>query len=333
LVATGAGSLLAFAEGRANLRDHAENKIVLKRSDDRGKTWGPLHIIAEDGANALNNPTAVVLRKTNRVILMYQRYAKGFGEHNAEPGIDGPHVCRTFTIHSDNNGIKWSRPVEITAQVKRPIEVTSTAAGPGIGIQLTHGKYAGRLLMPFNQGPYGHWKVYAVISDDSGESWRYGETASEGSAGFANEVQFAERSNGDILLNARNERGAKYRKTAISHDGGETWSVTELEPALIEPGCQASLLRYAEHKDYRRDIFLFSNPASQTERKNGTIRLSVDEGKSWPVAKLLYPGSFAYCCLAPLPQGFVGCLFERDGMKKISFAQFSVDWIESKTTK
>ena len=136
---------------------------IIQRSDDGGKTWGPIHIIAEDGANALNNPTAVVLRKTNRVILMYQRYAKGFDEHNAEPGFDGPHVCRTFTIHSDNNGLNWSQPIEITSQVKRPIEVTSTASGPGRGIQLTRGKHVGRILLPFNQGPYGHWKVYAGL--------------------------------------------------------------------------------------------------------------------------------------------------------------------------
>jgi sialidase-1 len=333
LITTARGSLLAFAEGRANLHDHAENKIVLKRSDDDGKTWGPIHIIAEDGANALNNPTAVVLRKKNRVILMYQRYAKGFDERNAEPGLDGPHVCRTFTIHSDNNGLKWSQPVEITAQVKRPTEITSTATGPGRGIELTRGKHAGRILMPFNQGPYGHWKVYAAFSDDGGESWHYGETASEESAGFANEVQFVEWGNGDVMLNARNERGEKYRKTAVSNDAGETWSATHLDPTLIDPGCQASLLRYAELKANRGDIFLFSNPASQTERKNGTIRLSFDQGKSWPIAKVLYSGSFSYSCLTPLPSGFVGCLFERDGMKKISFARFSVDWVEGNASK
>ncbi len=78
LVATQRGSLLAFAEGRASLREHAENDIVMKRSIDGGKTWGALQVIDEDGTNALNNPTAVVVRETGRVILMYQRYAKGF---------------------------------------------------------------------------------------------------------------------------------------------------------------------------------------------------------------------------------------------------------------
>src|SRR5688572_4393451 len=72
LITTKRGSLLAFAEGRASLRDHAENDIVMKRSTDGGETWGPLRVVDEENTNALNNPTAVVVRETGRVLLMYQ---------------------------------------------------------------------------------------------------------------------------------------------------------------------------------------------------------------------------------------------------------------------
>src|SRR5882762_4208643 len=151
LITTKRGSLLAFAEARTSLRDHAENKIVMKQSTDGGNTWGALQVIHDDGSNALNNPTAVVVRETGRVILIYQHYPQGFDEHKAEPGRDGLRICRTFITHSDDDGVNWSRPIDITAQVKRPTEVTSTAIGPGIGIQLARGKHAGRILMPFNQ--------------------------------------------------------------------------------------------------------------------------------------------------------------------------------------
>jgi sialidase-1 len=326
LITTQRGSLLAFAEGRASLRDHAENDIVLKRSADGGKTWGRLQVVDEESTNALNNPTAVVVRETGRVLLMYQRYAKGFDERKAEPGHDGPHICRTLVTHSDDDGVTWSEPMDVTRQVKRPTEVTSTATGPGIGIQLARGKHAGRILMPFNQGPYGQWKVYAVFSDDKGNSWRYGDTAPEGTKGNANEVQFVELHDGSVMLNARNQGGEKLRKIAVSHDGGETWSPTQTEATLIEPACQASLLCHAMAND--STVFVFSNPASQTARTNGTIRVSRDEGKTWPVSRVLYPGSFAYSCLASLPDGSIGCLFERDGTKRISFARFTVDWVK-----
>ena len=328
LLTTKRGSLLAFAEGRANLGDHAENDIVLKRSTDGGKTWGALQLIHEDGTNSLGNPTAVVVRETGRVLLMYQRYAKGFDEHKAEPGLDGPRICRTLLQSSDDDGASWSRPVEITAQVKRPTEVTSTAAGPGIGIQLARGEHAGRILMPFNQGPYGQWKVYAVLSDNGGQSWRYGETAEEGAKGHANEVQFVELNDGSVMLNARNQGGGlKQRKNSISRDGGATWSATQHDVALIEPTCQASILRHPNDGDAARDVLLFSNPGTTAGRSNGVVRLSRDDGQTWPASRVLYPGGFAYSCLASLADGSIGCLFERDDYKTITFARFTVDWL------
>jgi sialidase-1 len=328
LIATQRGALLAFAEGRASLRDHSENDIVMKRSTDLGKTWGALQVIHEDGSNALNNPTAVVIRESGRVLLMYQRYAKEYDEHKAEPGLDEPRVCRTFVSHSDDDGLTWSKPREVTAQVKRPTSVTSTATGPGIGIQLARGKHRGRILMPFNQGPYGKWQVYAAFSDDRGETWRYGDTAREGAPGYANEVQFVELTDGSIMLNARNQGGDKCRKIAISRDGGATWSETWTGQTLIEPVCQASVLRHSANAPSEPDVFLFSNPASRNARTNGVVRLSRDEGKTWPVARTLYPGSFAYSCLASLPDGSVACLFERDGTKKVTVARFTIEWIE-----
>lgn len=327
LLATAKGTLLAFCEARANLSDHAHNKIVLKRSTDQGRTWGALQLVADDGDNALGNPTAVLVRETGRVLLMYQRYALGFDEHRAEPGLDGPHICRTFLITSDDDGVTWAAPVEITASVKRPTEVTSTAAGPGIGIQLLRGPHAGRILMPFNQGPYGKWKVYAVISDDRGATWHFGATAEETTPGYANEVQFAELADGSVLLNARNQGGARVRKTARSRDGGETWTPLAEDPALPDPACQASLLRISHPTDPARSVLLFSNPASTKARDAGTLRASLDDGATWPHAHGIYPGSFAYSCLAPVSLAEIGCLFERDGNKMISFIRLPLDWL------
>ena len=133
------------------------------------------------------------------------------------------------------------------------------------------------------------------------------------------------------MLNARNQGGGeKLRKISISRDGGLTWSRTEHDTTLIEPVCQASILRHPSAADPSKDLFLFSNPASQTGRTNGTVRLSRDQGKTWPISRVLYSGGFAYSCLVSIPGDAVGCLFERDGTKKISFARFSTEWIEGK---
>jgi sialidase-1 len=128
------------------------------------------------------------------------------------------------------------------------------------------------------------------------------------------------------MLNARNQGGDKLRKVAISRDGGETWSLTQTDATLIEPVCQAGLLRHPNTGNPTNDVFLFSNPASQTARTNGTVRLSRDEGRTWPISRVLYPGRFGYSCLTSLTNGAIGCLFERDG--RISFASFTLGWVE-----
>lgn len=329
LVVTGQGTLLAFAEGRQSLRDNAQNDIVLRRSTDRGRSWLPIQLVAEDGENNLNNPSAVVVRETGRVLLMYQRYPHGFHEKEVVPGYDDPRVCRSFLVHSDDDGATWSKPVELTRSVKRPGGATSIASGPGVGIQLARGAHRGRLLIPFNEGPYGSWKVYAAYSDDRGATWRYGEVASDTSPGVGNEVQMVELSDGSVMLNARSFNGTRKRKTALSRDGGQSWSGLAEDPVLIEPECQGSILRYTWAEERGRSRLLFLNPATTKGRTNGTLRLSYDEGRTWPVEKTLHAGSFAYSCLAVLPDLSIGCLFELDAYKKIAFARVTLEWLTS----
>lgn len=313
LVCGQSGVLLAFAEGRASLLDHAENDIVLKRSADNGKTWSKLIVVDQDGTNALNNPQALV-RNDGRIILMYQRYADGYGEKHALPGLDGNRICRTFVTHSDDEGLNWFEPKDITADVKRP-EATSVASGPGIGFEIRNGMHAGRLIMPFNQGPYGKWFVYSVYSDDGGETWQKGEIAplKRKSKGWANEVQMVELKEGRLMLNARSETGMRKRKIAFSDDGGQTWSDVFDDKTLLEPECQGSLISYND------SIVLFANPRHRTRRLRGTVYASTDEGATWPHRKTVYKGGFAYSSMAVLPNGEIGLLFEKDGYQTISF--------------
>jgi sialidase-1 len=116
---------------------------------------------------------------------------------------------------------------------------------------------------------------------------------------------------------------------SISEDGGLTWSRLRYDATLVEPVCQASFLRYTKRPEFARNRLLFANPAD-TKRIKMTVRLSYDEGKTWPVAKELHAGPSAYSALAILPIGDVICLYERGkkhAYETITLARFSLGWL------
>lgn len=336
LVVTKKGVLLAFAEGRQAATDQAQNKILLKRSTDGGQTWSKLRIIAGDGEQSMNNPCAVVEQKTGKVLLMYQVYPAGVKERgkDLQTGYEGDRIVRNFLIFSNDEGVTWSPAIDVTRQTKRPEKVTTMAVGPGVGIQLRHGKHAGRILFPFNEGPYGVWNIYTVYSDDRGKSWKMGEVApgsliddgKGGKVSIANEVQCVELKDGSVRFNARRWGGNPVRKTCISRDGGETWSPIVDAPELRDPGCMASILRYTDPTGGEKSRILYSSPQSD-KRENGVVFLSYDEGATWPVQRVLCNEQFAYSCLTVLPDRSLGCLYEAEGMNKIVFAHFTLDWL------
>jgi sialidase-1 len=333
------GTTLAFAEGRQRPTDQAENDIIMKRSTDGGRTWSNLRVLHDDGRNSLNNPTVVQERKSGRIFLWYQRIPAHLKEHSAgiATGLDGTNIYRNLVLTSDDDGLTWSPPLDVTRTTKRPVRATTLASGPGIGIQLTRGPHKGRLLIPFNEGPYGRWHNYAVFSDDAGNSWSYGDEVpgafvpdgKGGERSQINEVQFAELADGSVLLDSRQFAGAKVRRGAISRDGGRTWSRVHEFPELTDPSCMASTIRYSFADGTTPGQLLHSGPDS-TKRERGTIYLSTDDGKTWPVRRVLYPGSFAYSVLTRFDDGTVGCLFEADNYGRIVFARFPLEWLSVK---
>jgi sialidase-1 len=143
---------------------------------------------------------------------------------------------------------------------------------------------------------------------------------------------------GSVRLNSRRADPVALRKTAVSQDGGETWSKVENVPQLPDPACMASVLRYSfaepesssKDHDHSRSRILYSGPAGP-KRTAGTLRISYDEGRTWPLAKLLMDGNFAYSCLARLGDGSIGVLYEtgdRGPYEKLKFARVPLDWIE-----
>lgn len=318
LLVSAKGTLLAFCEGRKSGRgDAGDIDLVLRRSLDGGKTWQPLQVVWNDGANTCGNPCPVVDRSTGTIwLLLTHNLGKDTEAQIIDQKSEGTRTV--WVTKSTDDGVTWAKPVEITAQVK-PKDWTWYATGPGVGIQTK----AGRLVIPCDNKVAGTKarQSHVIYSDDRGATWKLGGVVGPN----CNESQIVELTDGSLLLNMRSYLANNRRLIAHSKDGGLTFTKPVEDAALIEPVCQASIVRSAGEKSR----LVFSNPAS-TKREKMTVRVSHDEGKTWPVAQLLHAGPAAYSCLAVLPDGTIACLYERgdkNAYETITLARFTMDWL------
>lgn len=333
LLTTPKGALLAFCEGRKKGRgDSGDIDLVLKRSTDGGRTWGETQVVWDDGPNTCGNPCPVVAADGRFVMLMTHNFGD---DSEAEIKSRTGRGTRTVWVsESGDDGLTWSAPREITADVKRP-EWTWYATGPGVGIRLERGPHAGRLVVPCDYGyadPNGTRKdvqseygSHVIYSDDAGKTWRLGGTV----APKMNECQVAELAEpaGGLLLDMRSYRGKSCRAESTSTDGGLTWTAPRDAPALVEPVCQASLIRLSWPSGDKPGMLAFSNPADPKKRVRLTVRTSRDDGRTWSDGFVLHAGPAAYSCLARLPDGSLGCVYEKgdkDAYETITFSRVPV---------
>jgi sialidase-1 len=207
--------------------------------------------------------------------------------------------------------------------------------GPVNGIQLLRGDHRGRLMIHVNHSALLQGRIvsrsHVIYSDDHGATWQVGGCEDE----KTNESTLVELADGSLLQNMRSYHGRNHRAIARSRDGGQSRSPASLDPTLIEPVCQASIWRGTWPGAGSRSRILFSNPAS-TRRENLTVRLSYDEGATWPVGRTIHPGPAANSCLAVLQDGSVACLYEcgeNRPYEKILVARFSLGWLEENRKK
>jgi sialidase-1 len=341
-VVTTKGTLLVFAEGRQRPvgpgNDAGEINVLVKRSHDNGKTFSEQAIVWADGENTCGNPCPVV-DETTGVVWVVMTHNLGH-DHEAQIISGEAEGTRTIWVtYSEDDGVTWAKAREITRDVKKP-NWTWYATGPGNGIQLKRGAHKGRLVIPcdyvLEKGGREGGNSHVIYSDDHGKTWKLGGEPPE--MGF-NESQVVELSDGRIMLNMRNYqprgfgKAPRQRGVAISSDGGETFEKVYRDEALIEPICQASIIRYSWPDDGGQSRILFSNPASETAREKMTVRMSMDEGKTWPVDRLVHPDFSAYSQLVALPDGRVGLLYESaeegERYQRIDFARFNLDWLKA----
>lgn len=313
LVATKQQTLIAVCEARINRMEDPPNKInlVMRRSPDNGRTWTPLRHIAQFGAEeAAADPCMLVDRDTGRIWIAYD-YAV------PRPGLLHDRDMRFHLIYSDDDGETWSGPRDLTPALRKPGWLTIQSA-PGIGIQTR----AGTLVFPAYTHQDAPGRCHLIYSRDHGETWEI----SSGAGRNSSESQIVELADGSVLINMRQAREKGCRSVAVTGDLGKTWSDPVDDKNLIDPGCQACVLRLTfPDAAGGRSRILFSNAAHPASRLNLTLRLSYDEGRTWPIAKLLHAERSMYSSLASLPDRAIGLLYERN--LNIAFARITLDWL------
>ncbi|MFG2125918.1 exo-alpha-sialidase [Streptomyces sp. NPDC048710] len=337
IVRTTDGTLLAFAEGRVlNCGDAADIDLVVKRSTDGGRTWGPLQVVNEGAGDTHGNPAPIVDRDTGRIWLA-ETYNTGRKDSAScsVPCDRSPHLQ-----YSDDDGVTWSEPRDLSPEILPADWNSWYATGPVHGIQLTHGRYAGRLVFGVNTETWDGSRVSAnhaalVVSDDHGGHWRIGATdtwpiAADGTfRQKPSELTLTERTDGSVLVSGREQDGTDlgHRTQAVSRDGGGSFAAPFRDlPDLYTPQVQGSMLRVG-------DRILLACPADPDRRRTMMIRSSYDGGRTWDSVDrgtVVTTDWSGYSDLVRVDHDTVGLMYEGgavDARDEIRFARFTEDWL------
>lgn len=319
LVTTNKGTLLGVYDVRYNssvdLQEYVD--VGLSRSTDGGKSWEKMRLPLSFGEygglpkaqNGVGDPSILVDTQTNTVWVV-AAWTHGMGNQRAwwssHPGMDINHTAQLVLAKSTDDGKTWSKPINITEQVKDP-SWYFLLQGPGRGITMSDGtlvfptQFIDSTRVP-NAG--------IMYSKDRGKTWKMHNMARTNTT----EAQVAEIEPGVLMLNMRDNRGGS-RAIAITKDLGKTWTEhPSSRKALQEPVCMASLI-HVDAKDnvLNKDLLLFSNPDTTKGRNHITIKASLDKGLTWlPEHQIMLDEAegWGYSCLTMIDKETIGILYE-----------------------
>jgi sialidase-1 len=351
IVVTASGTLLAWCEARTEGSDWDDIRILLRRSEDDGRSWSPPVSIAHVAGPKQKNPAALQLAQTDPDSVTYNNPVLIAASDGTVHMLFCLEYMRCFYQRSVDDGKTFSEPVEITPAFKsfrKKYDWKVLATGPNHGIELA----GGRLVVPVwlstgrSGGAHRPSVTATIFSDDSGRSWQAGQIAVPCTAEWINpsEAVAVELADGRVMLNVRNESTRHRRLVTISPDGATGWSRPQFDPALLEPICMAGLVRYPNIAADRSDRLLFSNPHNlarrdgrlipglNRDRQNLSVQLSEDGGRSWPIRRVLEPGFSAYSDLAVTPKGTILCFYGRSRKPhfagdRLTLARFDLEWL------
>lgn len=328
LVTTKKGTLISVFDIRHKSSGDLQGDIDIGicRSKDGGKTWLPMQVAIDMGEwgglsqdeNGTTDPSILVDETTGTIWIaaLWLHGSKGkLAWWASKPGMTPNETGQLILAKSDDDGLTWSKPISVTEQAKNP-KWYLFFQGPGRGITMKNGT----IVFPAqfkdeNQIPHST----IVYSKDHGKTWSVGT----GAKSKTTEAQVVELLDGSLMLNMRDDRGG-FRSVAVTSDMGKTWvEHSSSRSALPESTCMGSIITLKTKKG--ENIMLFSNPDTQKGRHSMTIKVSFDEGKTWPAQyhKLYYADDcFGYSCITQIDANTVGVLYE--GVRDLFFQKFTI---------
>ena len=315
LATTNEGTLIAVYDNRYRGGGDLPGDIDvgMSRSTDGGQTWEPMKVIMDMGNDpkwrydGIGDPAVLVDRETNTVWVAATWSHGNRSWHGSGPGMKPEETGQFMLVKSEDDGATWSKPINITTQIKDP-NWRFVLQGPGKGITLKDGtlvfpaQFRGENEAPVNGKPF----ATLIYSKDRGETWTIGT----GVKIDTTEAQLVELGDDSIMINCRDNRGGS-RSIYTTRDLGKTWQEhPTTRGALPEPVCMASLIR-VEHAKFG-DLLFFSNPAQTRGRQRMTIKVSDDEGMTWPESghTLIHEGASMYSCMTAVGDEHIGLLYE-----------------------
>lgn len=283
---------------------------TVMRSTDGGTTWEKEIRVGEaatDKNNAHGDP--VIFKANNGDIVVL---AAAGGAWATAPGSPS----KISVSISKDDGLSWSNWKEVQGDIfsKQLKNLTGNPgsvntyfskgfAASGRGTTLSDGTLACTMLIGSDNG--SSMKGAATLySKDNGQSWKLGGWIQYPGNNYDEPKIVGQLTDGRILMTARPNSANQNRFWAVANSVTDNW-IKYNDVNLIDGRANAEGVRYTlKSKGHSKDRLLFLN-CHGDGRKNLTLHMSEDEGRTWPTRLLLQSGSSCYSSIDVLGDGTI----------------------------